>query len=166
MKLNMAEDIQVFPILAIADITTTATATSYVNLAKLGMGQLEIEVNFGAITPTDATGECVVTVEANAVNDTSSSDNDEGAIAFNYRLSSAAGTDSMGALTAAASTGKAISGTDDNKTLLVYVDPAVAAKKFVRAVLTPTADMTTTCVVGAVARFVPRKAQASQSSAS
>lgn len=164
-KLNFAEEIQTVPLLAPADIVATATVTKYVNMSKIGTGQLEIEVNFGNIASTDSTGEVVVTIEANDVNDTSSSDNNEGAIAFNYRLSSAVGTDSLGAITAATASGAAVNNTDDNKTLLVYVDPAVAQKKYVRAVLTPTAEITAT-VVGAVARFIPRKAQNALSTSS
>jgi len=162
-KLNMAEEIQVVPVLTVADIVATATVTKYVNTGKVGSGQLEIEINFGAIASTDSTGEVVVTVEANDVNDTSSSDNNEGAIAGYYRLSAAVGTDTMGALTAFTSSGVAVINTSDNTTLLLYVDPAIAAKKFVRAVITPTAEITST-LVNAVARFIPRKAQASQSS--
>lgn len=162
-KLNMAEEIQVVPVLAPADIVATATATKYVNLSKVGTGQVEFEISFGAIASTDSTGEVVVTIVGNDVNDTSSSDNNEVAAAFNYRLSSAVGTDSMGALTAATSAGAAVNNTSDNCTLLVYVDPAVVSQKYVRAVLAPTSETTST-IVGAVARFIPRKAQASQSS--
>jgi hypothetical protein len=165
MKLNMAEEIQVVPVLARADIVATATATKFVNIAKVGSGQVEFAFNFDVVTSTDSTGEVVVTIEADDVNDTSSSDTSAAAIAFNYRLSAAVGTDSMGALTAATSAGYAFANTDDNKLLLVYVDPAVAAKKYIRGMITPTAE-TTVCGVGATARFVPRKAQASQNSSS
>lgn len=165
MKLNMAEEIQVVPVLAPADVVATATPTKYVNLAKVGSGQVEFELLFGAIASTDSTGEVVITVEANDVNDTSSSDNNEGAITFNYRVSAAVGTDAMGALTAGAAAGASVINTLDNTAVLVYVDPAVAAKKYVRVMATPTAEITST-IFGAVARFVPRKAQASQSSSS
>lgn len=165
MKLNMAEEVAVVPVLTVADIVATATVTKYVNLSKVGTGQAEFEINFGAIASTDSTGEVVVTIEANDVNDTSSSDNNEGAIAFNYRLSSAVGTDALGTLTAATSSGAAVGQADDNKTLLIWVDPAVAAKKYVRAVITPTAEVTST-LVNAVARYIPRKAQASNQSSS
>lgn len=162
-KLNMAENFQTVPVLAPLDGVATARSTNYVNLAKVGSGQVEFEWAFGNIATTDSTGEIVVTVEANDVNDTSSSDNNEGAITFNYRLSAAVGSDSMGALTAGAAAGVAVANTDDNKLLLVYVDPAVAAKKYVRCVATQTSDITAS-LMGCVARFIPRKAQASQSS--
>lgn len=165
MKLNMAEEIQVVPVLTVADIVATATVTKYVNTSKVGTGHIEFEINFGAIASTDSTGEVVVTIEANDVNDTSSSDNNEGAIAGYYRLSAAVGTDTMGALTAFTSAGAAVGNASDNVTLLMYVDPAVAAKKYVRAVITPTSEVTST-LVNAVARFIPRKAQASQNTSS
>ena len=158
MKLNMLEEYHALPILAPADIVATATASQYVKIANVGTGQLEIAVAFGAIASTDSTGEVVVTIEANDANDTSSSDNNEGAIAFSYRLSAAVGTDNLGAVTAATSAGVAVSNATDNVTLFCYVDPAVAAKKYVRAVITPTSEITST-VVGATARFVPRYAQ-------
>ena len=158
MKLNFAEEVHVLPLKAPSDIVATATATNYVKIANLGNGQLELAFDFGVVTSTDSTGEVVVTIEANDVNDTSSSDNNEGAIAFNYRLTAAVGTDNMGAITAATATGVAVPNTGDNKLLLCYVDPAVAAKKYVRGVITPTAE-TTVCIVGAQARFIPRFAQ-------
>lgn len=162
-KINLAEEIQFVNILTHADIVATATPTKYVNMSKIGSGQLEIEFNFGTVTSTDSTGEVVITLVGNDVNDTSSSDNNEVAVAFNYRLSSAVGTDSLGAITAATSAGYALPNTGDNTTLLVYVDPAVLQQKYVRGVVTPTAE-TTVCVVGANARFTPRKAQNSLSS--
>lgn len=157
-KLNLAEEYHVLPVLAPQDIVATATATNYVKIANVGSGQLELAVNFGAIDSTDSTGEVVVTIEANDVNDTSSSDNNEGAITFKYRLSAAVATDNMGAVTDAAAAGVAVLNTSDNTTLLCYVDPAVAAKKYVRGVITPTSEITKT-LVSAQARFVPRYAQ-------
>lgn len=164
-KLNFAEEYQVVPLLAHADIVATAAVTRYVKLGNIGRGQLEIEVNFGALTTTDSTGEVVVTVVGNDTNDTSTSDNNEVAAAFGYRLSGAVGTDAMGAITQASATGAVVANTDDNKSLLIYVDPAVIGQKYVRAVITPTADLTST-IVGAVARFIPRKAQNAQPSSS
>ena len=99
-KLNFAEEYQVVPLLAPADIVATAAVTRYVKLGSIGRGQLEIEVNLGALTTTDSTGEVVVTVVGNDTNDTSTSDNNEVAAAFSYRLSGAVGTDAMGAIAA------------------------------------------------------------------
>lgn len=164
-KLNMAEEIQVVNLLGPIDIVATATVSKYVHTGKVGSGQIEFELPFGVVTSTDSTGEVVVTFVGNDVNDTSTSDNNEVAVAGYYRLSSAVGTDAMGALTAFTSAGVTIPNTADNCTLLAYIDPAVLQQKYVRAVITPTSE-TTVCVVGVNARFIPRKAQASQNSSS
>ena len=164
-KLNMAEEIHFVNLLAPIDIVATATVSKYVSTVQNGTGQLEFEVQFGVITSTDSTGEVVVTFVGNDVNDTTSSDNNEVAVAGNYRLSGAVGTDTMGALTAFTSAGVTVANTDDGKAVLAYVDPAVLQQKYVRAVVTPTAE-TTVCIVGVNARYIPRKAQASQASSS
>jgi hypothetical protein len=164
MKLGYEFD-QKVAVLGPVDATTTAKLTSYINIGKIGTGHLEFDILFGNLTSSDSSGDITVTVEANDVNDTSSSDNNEGAIAFSYQLSAAVGTDSMGAVTAATSSGVVLGFSDDNKVLCVYVDPAVASKKYVRAVITPSADATAT-LVGAMARFIPRKAQASVNTSS
>ena len=159
--MRYAEELKVVPLLGSVDIVATATNSNYVALKDV-VGLLEISVNFGLITSTDSTGEAVVTLEASNVSDTTSSDLAEAAIAFSYRLSGAVGTDTMGAITAATTAGKAVVNTSDNVSLLCYVDPSAVATldagyKFVRAVVTPTAEITST-VVGAVARFLPRYA--------
>lgn len=160
------EEMQKLPVLAPVDAVATAKLTSYINTRRVGTGPIEFEILFGNLTSSDSSGEIVVTVEANDVNDTSSSDNNEGAIAFYYQLSSAVGTDSIGATTAATSSGVTLTqASNDNMALYVYVDPNVAAKKYVRAVITPSGDATAT-LVAASARFIPRKAQASMNSSS
>lgn len=155
MKLNFGEEIQSVGLLAPVDIVATATGTAYVEMAKIGQGQLEFDIFFGVVTSTDSTGEVVVTV----VTSTSgiSTDTDT-AIAFNYRLSGAVGTDTLGAITAATSAGASVANTSDGMRLLVYVDPAVAQDKACRVVLTPTAESTVTNVA-VTARFIPRYAQ-------
>lgn len=164
-KLNFAEEVQVVPLLTVADVVATATPSRYINTKQVGSGQIEFEINFGAVASTDSTGEVVVTVATNAVNDTTSSDSSEVSIAFNYRISAAVGTDSMGAITAATSAGASFINTNDNKTMLVYVDPAVAQAKYVRVVMTPTSEITST-LLNVVGRFIPRKAQATHISSS
>jgi len=164
-KLNMAEEYHFTNLLAPIDIVATATVTQYVKTTAIGAGQLEFEVQFGVITSTDSTGEVVVTFVGNDVNDTTTSDNNEVAVAGYYRMSGAVATDTMGALASFAAAGVTVANTDDGKTLLAYVDPAVLQQKYVRAVVTPTAE-TTVCIVGVNARYVPRKAQASQASSS
>lgn len=164
-KFDMAEEYHFQNLLAPADVVATATSSNYIKTTHIGSGQLEFEIVFGAIASTDSTGEAVVTFVGNDVNDTSSSDNNEVAVAGYYRLSGAVGTDTMGALTAFTSAGVAVLNTTDNVVLLAYIDPAVLQQKYVRAVITPTAEVTST-VVAVNARYIPRKAQASQASSS
>jgi hypothetical protein len=167
-KLNFAESFKVMPILGSKDIVATATVTNYVDL-NFAEGLVELEFNFGLITSTDSTGEVVVTIEASNVSDTTSSDLVEAAIAFQYRLSGAVGTDTMGAIASATTAGVAIVNTVDNATLLAYVDPSAVAQvsgaRYIRGVVTPTAEVVSTNV-GAVARFIPRYAGNSQPSSS
>jgi len=158
---KFAENEKVLPLLGSVDIVATATVSQYLDL-NLCQGIGEIAVNFGLVTSTDSTGEVVVTLTANDVADTSSSDSTETALAFQYRLSAAVATDTMGAITAATSSGVAVVNTSDNVSLLIFIDPsAVAAAadgaRFVRVEITPTAEITST-VVGVVARFTPRYA--------
>ena len=167
-KLNMAEELHFVNLLAPVDIVATATVSKYVSTTQIGNGQLEFVVQFGVITTTDSTGEVVVTFVGNDSNDTTTTDSNEVAVSGYYRISGAVGTDTMGALTAFTSAGVAFAQADDGKTLLAYIDPAVLQQKYVRAVLTPTTESagSTVCVVGVNARYIPRKAQASQASSS
>ena len=95
----------------------------------------------------------VVTVEASTAGTSNAT---EGQILFQYRLSGAVDTDSMGAITtpASAAAGAVVSEAGDNKVLIIDIDPAVVAasaadRRYVRAVITPTSDLTAT-VVGAI----------------
>ena len=156
--LNYAENLKVVPLMGSKDIVAVATATAYVALKDV-VGLLEVEVNFGLITSTDSTGGVAITIEASSAG---ASNATEAAIAFAYRLSGAVLTDTMGAITQATTAGVTILNAVDNVTLLCYVDPsAVTASNgehiYVRAVVTPTAEVTST-VVGAVARYMPRNA--------
>lgn len=145
---RFAEGMKILPVLAPIDIVATATNSAYVDFRRVNW--CTFLVPFGVFTSTDSTGEAVVTVVSNAVNDTSSSDNNEVAVAFSYRLSAAVGTDSMGAIAAATSAGVAVANTDDGKMLVIDVDPAVAmataGQRYVRLVITPTAESTVTNV--------------------
>ena len=156
--LNYAEGFKVVPLLGSVDIVATATPSQYVALKDV-VGLLEVEVNFGLITSTDSTGGVVVTLEASSAG---SSNATEAAIAFGYRLSGAVATDTMGAIAQAAAAGVEILNAVDNVTLLCYVDPSAVTNSngehtYVRAVVTPTAEVTST-VVGVVARYLPRYA--------
>jgi proline racemase len=152
-------------LLAPQDIVATATPSAYVNVSNAA-GTIEFQIPFGAIASTDATGEVAVTIEASTAG---SSNATETAIAFRYRLSGAVATDSMGALTSATATGAAISEASDNKTLFLFVEPSQLAAvgadfKFLRVVIAPTAETTSTIVGGVHCSFVPRYAQATQPS--
>ena len=109
---------------------------------------------FGDITNVGAT----VTVEASTAG---SSNATEAAISFSYRLSAAVATDTMGAITAATSAGVALVTADDNKVLVIDVDPAAlnsnpgADYRFLRVVVTPSSDNSVTDV-GVIAVCEPR----------
>ena len=103
MKMAHGEVLKVLPLLAPANVAAVATRSQYIDTDQC-VGLVEFEVNFGAITSTDATGEVALTVEAS----TAAVSTDAGtAIAFQYQLSSAVGTDNMGAVTAAAAPSRA-----------------------------------------------------------
>lgn len=153
---RFAEGMKILPVLTIGDIVATATGTAYVDLDLINWASFL--VTFGTVTSTDSTGEVVVTVEASTAG---SSNATEGQIAFSYRLSAAVATDTMGAITAAtAAGGAAVANTADNTVLWVDVDPAVVAasaadRRFIRLVITPTAETTVTNVA-ACAFLEPR----------
>lgn len=152
------ENKKAIPVLAPQNIVATATATSFVDL-NLAHG-VDFLVTFGAMT-SDSTDTATVTLLANAVSDTTSSDDSEVSLAFNYRLSSAIGTDAVGAITAATTDGVAITATDDNKVLYIKCDPSAVANagayRFVRLLITPNAEMAS-CNVSALALVEPRYA--------
>lgn len=155
-QLRYAEDTKVLPILAPQNIVATATASQYVDL-KLAQ-HVTFAVQFGAMT-SDSTDTCTVTVECSTAG---SSNATELNLAFNYRLSSAVATDSMGAITAATTDGVAITAADDNKVLVIDLDPSAVANagadyRYVRLVATPNAEMAS-CNIGAVAYIEPRYA--------
>jgi hypothetical protein len=144
-NIRFGENIKVQPILAPADIVDSATPTGYVDLRDLHWATLAL--HFGAITCDVPT----VTLEASTA---ASSNATELAVAFYYRLSGVVGTDTMGSITSATTTGAALVVTDDGKVMFIEVDPqAIAALgddyRYVRAVITP-AENITACVVGAV----------------
>jgi hypothetical protein len=150
--IRYGQGLKPLPILTVADVVATATATAYFDLDQLNWAT--VIVSFGAIASTDSTGEVVITVEASTAAT-------EGNVAFSYRLSAAVGTDSMGAITAAtAAAGAAIPNTADNTVVLIDIDPAVVAasaadRRYVRLVITPTSEITST-IVGAILIAEPR----------
>jgi hypothetical protein len=139
------------PLISPVDAVAVAKTTAEVDLGEAQWAQ------FYAFFGTVTTATVVVTLEK--CTDTSGTSNT--AIAFPYRLSAAAGTDTMGAITAATSSGVTIGVGDDDKCLIVEVDPnAVAALggPYARLVVTPNGS-TSACEVAVWAMALPRNAQ-------
>lgn len=159
---SYSENVKFLPLLAPQDIVATATASQYVDVGDAA-GTIEFTIPFGNVASTDSTGEVVVTLEASTAG---SSNATEQAIAFRYRLSAAVATDSLGATTSATVSGAAVGQGDDNKTLLCYVEPAALAAlgadiQWLRAVITPTSEITATVIGGVQVRYRSRFAGAS-----
>jgi len=111
-KMNIAQDIHIVPIYATTDTSATAVLP-HVNM-KL-YEKVEFILYFGNITGDTMT----ITATQSAVTAGSTST----AIAARYRLTAAAGTDTMGATTALATTGLAlVNGTHDLLTMIVDID--------------------------------------------
>ena len=147
---NKLQEVHLVPGLAPVDAASTAKQSDVVG-AKEGL-ELEFDALFGVITGDTV----VVTIEE--CDDTTPTNTT--AIAFNYQLSSAVGTDVMGAVTAATTAGVTIAAADDGKVLRCFVDPAAlsAARPYVRAVATPGGSMTV-CLVAIVALIRDRYPQ-------
>lgn len=151
--IRFAEGLKVLPILAPIAFTTAAIDTEAVDMKEFNWATFLVQ--FGAMT-SDSTDTVTVTVQCSSV-DTSATGDD---IAFVYRLSSAVDTDSMGAITAAAATGVAVTAADDGKMLIIDVDPSKlpAVKSdgcFLGLTLTPSAEVAAG-VVGVIAVLEPR----------
>lgn len=146
------EHYKLLPLLTIADIAATATASAYIDLKEAHWATFLVP--FGAITGDTVT----VTVECSTA---ASSNATEAAVPFRYRLSSAVATDDMGAVTAATSAGASITATDDNKVLAIDLDPAAIPSnpgddyRYARVVITPGSDMTA-FITGVQAVLLPR----------
>ena len=113
--------------------------------------EVEVDVLVGSLTPN-----LVVTVEeCDDIVPTTPA-----AIAFNYQKSAAVGADTMGAVTAATTSGVTLTATtDNNKMLRIYVDPSALSSgtPYIRVVLTPAAE--TACLVAAIYRLRSRYPQ-------
>lgn len=135
--IRYAEGMKVLPLTAPVAFTTTAVESKYVDMNEAHWATFL--VMFGVMT-SDSTDTVTITVEASTE---ASSNATEVTMAFSYRLSSAVDTDSMGAITAATTTGVAVTASaDDSKMLIIDVNPSnVAAEgadyRFLRVVATP-----------------------------
>lgn len=153
-NIRFAQPVKAYPVLAPADITTSATATQYVDLQNANW--LTFVIYTGNLNNSTST----ITVEASTAG---SSNATEAAIPFSYRKSaSGVGVDGgYGAVTAGTSSGISLVATDDNKLLFIDVDPAAvgvnpgADYRYVRLVVTPASD-NTNYVIGASAFIEPR----------
>lgn len=140
-KIRYAEGLKVLPVIAPQNMTSSAVSGTSVLLQDAHW--MTFIVQFGAFT-SDSTDVVVLTVESSTGSSTNS--NDE-AIAFSYRLGAAVGTDSMGAITAATSDGATFGADSDaNKIVIIDVDPAYVAAKdtdaaYLRVVATPSANV-------------------------
>ena len=154
------------PLLAPVDTTATAINSNAVDLA--GCHRATFLIPFGSVSAACTTDTVTVTVLASSVVTSGTGT----AIAFNYRISSAVGTDSWGAVTAALAAGYAMPASLQNNLLLIDVDPDVVLNgvtnlngRYVRIVITPTAAAGHT-LVSVLAELEPRFAQTNMVSAS
>ncbi len=154
-KRNLGERIHVVPLLAPAQISATTTISA-INMGLFN--QIDFIIALGDL----ATADFTLTIAEDTAATATSAD----AIAFEYRVSAAAGTDTMGAVTASESTGLALANaTYDNKTLIVSVDSSALTDghKYCRPVLTRGGSAT--AYVSVTAMCYPRYEQATPASA-
>lgn len=161
-RLGMME--QVVPLLAPVD----AAATEKKLFVKLqNAHRCQFIVYFGVVTATSADQNIVVTLYAC----TSSATTGATALAFNYRLSGATGTDTWGAVTAATTAGVSLDTTVvDGMALIIDVDPRALVAGADDAIyahldIVPDAGATVT-LVAAIALLEPRFAAATMLSSS
>ena len=132
-KMNLAQDIHIVPIYATTDASAT-TVFAHVNMKQYE--KVEFLLYIGNITGDTMT----ITATQSAVTAGSTST----AIAARYRLTAAAGTDTMGATTTLATTGLAlVNGTHDLLTMVVDIDSSdltTADKPYVGLTATKTSS--------------------------
>lgn len=139
----------IVPLKAPVDSGGTAYASPWVDL-KSALHATFL-VYFGNIAAASADQSITMTVEAA----TAAASGSEVAVAFKYRLSGATGANTWGTITSATSAGMSIATTDDNKCLLIDIDPAdlerqLADARFVRYVCGIDAGGTATLNAGLV----------------
>jgi hypothetical protein len=145
MGIKFGEKIQVVPLYAPVE-TTESKETACVALENAQW--VTFLVMTGALA-TDSDDQYEITVKSAATNSTGAADV---AIPYKYRLSSAVGTDSWGAITSATSTGFILEATTDGaKAVLIDVDPASIPALDSDALYVYVDIATTTMVSGPVA---------------
>lgn len=152
MAMRFAEELKTAMLLAPVAITNTAKQSNYIKVDKAHWASFL--VSFGAFTSSDDTTTVGVTVECSTA---SASNATETNITFKYRLCAAVGSDTWGTITETTSTtGIEIRNeTDENKVLLIDVDPAKLDATqpdglWLRVVATPGVTGAATDVVGVV----------------
>ena len=163
MGIRFGEKIHVIPLLAQVE-TTEAKESAFVALENAQW--ITFLIQTGALA-TDSDDQYEITVASATGQTTNANDI---AIPFKYRLSSAVGTDSWGAITSATSTGFILEATTDgSKAVLIDVDPASIPALDSDALYVYVDIATTTMVSGpvAVSAFIePRYPQNSNISSS
>jgi hypothetical protein len=128
----------------ISPVDTTSSAVSSDVISAKGAQWVRFIVLFGTITGDDA----VVTVRE--CSDAAASATT--AIAFSYRKGAALGTHTMGAITAASTSGATMAAADDDKLLCIDIDPAdlTDGYPYLRVTVTPGGSMSA-CEVACIA---------------
>ena len=140
--MNKLGDLHIIHCISPVDTAANAASGDVVDCAEAH--ELEFLVLLGTITGDSA----VVTVrESDDITPTNSA-----AIAFNYQKGAALGTDTMGAVTAATTSGVTMAATDDDKVLRCFIDPAAFSSgyRYARVVVTP-GGSASACEIAAVA---------------
>lgn len=135
----------VMPLIAPADLGTTATATPYVDLK--GAHRLAFLIQFGVTTPNATTDVIDITVEA-----ATAVDGTEANVAYTYRKSGAVTANTWDGPTAAAAAGIDLTDADEGLSLWIEVNPdALAANDYRYARVRIEQNAFTACFASAVA---------------
>ena len=151
--IRYGESLSVIPLLGPLDGAATNRWTAYVDLNLAHW--CTFIVNFGSVSSAGAScDDLLIQVVCSSLETTAGVD----AIDYQYRLSSAVGTDSWGDITAGTSDGVTFGPLLDNKTVLIDVDPSVvtaysSVKRFVALEFTPASTST---FVGVTAVLEPK----------
>jgi len=142
----------IVPLLAPQDITSTVTASGYMNLK--GAHKAAFLVVLGAIGSTTA-GDTMVVTCTGATTDAGGT---EAAVGFSYRISGALGANTWGAITSVTTTGLALTVSQDNMLVWIELDPSDLAAgdyNYVKLLFTDTTDMDN-CLVAVLGIVQPR----------
>lgn len=152
-KRSLGERIHIVPLVAAANLAATTSSTG-INMGLFN--QVDFVIALGDL----ATADFTLTVWNSTTTAAGT------AIAFEYRLSAAAGTDTMGAVTAIASTGLALANASyDNMTVIVSLDSDALTDTYKYAGITLTRGGSATAYASVTALCYPRYPQATPSAA-